>query len=96
MSNTKDFIDSLLFEYDLIETDENTNYNITGALLEATQYNPAPHPRKWQGLRTFYGWLGFIVSVTIVAMIVATAIHFLSTIVIGRTAPQVTVYGVHY
>lgn len=32
------FIEKLLFDYDLIETDKNCMHNISGALLEATQY----------------------------------------------------------
>ncbi len=32
----KEFINKLLFDYDLVETDKDCNYNISGALLDAT------------------------------------------------------------
>ena len=37
--NTKEFIDKLLFDYDLIETDKAENLRISGALLDAVMYH---------------------------------------------------------
>lgn len=35
----KEFIEQLLVDYDLVETDKDCNYNISGALLDATLFN---------------------------------------------------------
>lgn len=45
------FIEQLLFDYDLIETDNQCLNNISGALLEATQYKE-PH-QGWSNYETW-------------------------------------------
>ena len=58
-SKQKDFIDKLLFDYDLIEVDKNCDNNIKGALEDATNYQkeyykPTRLDELYQNAISFY------------------------------------------
>jgi hypothetical protein len=62
--NKKEFIDKILFDYDLIETDEDRDGIVSGALLDATLYKEQEcvqreYKKEYTPLRRFYAILGF-------------------------------------